>query len=135
MEILFYSGAVLLAIGFLIFLVFSILLIVRAFQTSVGWGLAYLFLVGIGGLAFVVTHWSRAGGPFLKSLSGAVIAGVGMAFISMGAPGTEIYPEPVEAEEVGKPAAEVEAAPTPGQTQGESSENPSSSDGPVIDEP
>lgn len=70
-------GFALLAIGWLIMLVFGIILIVRAFQTSVLWGLGYLFVPFVS-LIFIIMHWNVAKSPFLKMLIGLpfVIAGV-----------------------------------------------------------
>jgi hypothetical protein len=80
---LFFVGLGIVGIGALLVAIFGILLIIRAFQTSVGWGFAYLFIPAFGPLFFVVKHWDVAKGPFLKALAASVMAGVGMAVISL----------------------------------------------------
>ncbi len=47
----------------------SVVLIVRAFQTSVLWGLAYLF-VPFAALVFVVKYWDETKKPFAILMSG-----------------------------------------------------------------
>lgn len=64
MEIL---GGILMLIGFLVSLIYGIILIVKAFQASILWGLGYLFVPFVG-LIFIITHWDEAGKPFLLSL-------------------------------------------------------------------
>ncbi len=64
MEIL---GLILMGIGAIISIVYSIILIIESFKTSVIWGLVYLF-VPFGALIFIIVHWDKAGSPFLKSL-------------------------------------------------------------------
>jgi FtsH-binding integral membrane protein len=64
MEIL---GMVLMGIGAVIALVYGIILLVKAFQTSVWWGLGYIF-VPLVSLIFVIVHWQVAKKPFLMSL-------------------------------------------------------------------
>ncbi|PWT99924.1 MAG: hypothetical protein C5B53_04745 [Candidatus Melainabacteria bacterium] len=54
-------------------LVGAIWLLVIAFRTHVGWGLAFLF-IPFAAIAFVVTHWSTARKPFLCLLGGMAIA-------------------------------------------------------------
>ena len=65
MEILSIVGAVLCIIG-------GLWLIVLAFQESILWGLACLFLPFVS-ILFVVTHWAEAKGAFLTSLAGAAL--------------------------------------------------------------
>ena len=60
-------GMVMLGIGLIIGLIFGIKLIIVAFQESVIWGLAYLFIPFVS-LIFIVVHWDNARSPFLKSL-------------------------------------------------------------------
>lgn len=62
-------GFALMGIGFVAMLITGLVLIVRAFQASPLWGLAYLF-VPFAALAFVVLHWDKAGKPFLGQLLG-----------------------------------------------------------------
>ena len=60
-------GAVLIIIGGIIALVYTIILIIKAFQTSIWWGLAYL-LIPFAALVFIIVHWQVAKKPFLMSL-------------------------------------------------------------------
>lgn len=64
MEIL---GAILILAGVLVGLVYGIILLVKAFKTSIWWGLAYLF-IPFAALVFVIVHWQVAKKPFLMSL-------------------------------------------------------------------
>ena len=56
----------LLALFFMIAVVAHVILIVKAFQTSAGWGLAVLFLP-FGNLAFACNHWQEARTSFVVS--------------------------------------------------------------------
>ncbi len=58
---------VLMGIGIVIGVVYGIILLVKAFQTSVWWGLGYIFVPFVS-LIFVITHWQVAKKPFLMSL-------------------------------------------------------------------
>lgn len=64
MEIL---GAILMIIGAIISIVYGIILLVRAFQAGILWGLGYLFIPFVS-LIFVIVHWEDAKSPFLKGL-------------------------------------------------------------------
>ncbi len=57
----------LMAIGVLLSVVYGIILLIKAFQASAMWGLAYIF-IPFAALVFIVTHWDEAGKPFLMSL-------------------------------------------------------------------
>lgn len=61
-------GLALLFTGAIINLYFSIKLIVLAFQTSILWGLATMF-VPLAGLIFIVSYWEKAREPFLGMLA------------------------------------------------------------------
>jgi hypothetical protein len=64
------------ALGFIALItcfVGAIWLLVIAFRTHVGWGLAFMF-IPFAGIAFVVMHWSKARKPFLCLLGGMAIA-------------------------------------------------------------
>jgi len=65
MEILVIIGMALCVIG-------GLWLLVLAFQTSVLWGLAYLF-IPFASLIFAITHWEEARGAFLTSLAGVAM--------------------------------------------------------------
>ena len=63
---LLVAGAVLASVG-------GLWLIVRAFRTSFGWGLAVVFLPIIGPLVFIFSQSSRAKAPLALILFGAVL--------------------------------------------------------------
>jgi hypothetical protein len=62
-----FLSLTLVAIAIIISLYYGIILIIRAFQVSVWWGLGYLFVPFVS-LIFIVVHWQTAKDPFLKSL-------------------------------------------------------------------
>jgi F0F1-type ATP synthase assembly protein I len=70
-------GAILFLIGVIISIVYGIILLIRAFQAGILWGLGYL-LIPFVGLIFVVVHWEDAKSPFLKGLLAIpfIIAGI-----------------------------------------------------------
>src|SRR6478609_2487028 len=51
--------------------------VVVAFKRHVGWGLAVLFLP-FANLVFLGRAWSRARRPFLLSIAGMILCGVGL---------------------------------------------------------
>lgn len=57
-------GTVCLVIGLLISLVYSIKLLISAFQTSIVWGLVCGFIP----IIFVMMKWEKARSPFLRGL-------------------------------------------------------------------
>ncbi|MDD5034762.1 MAG: DUF4124 domain-containing protein [Methylococcaceae bacterium] len=60
-------GFALLVIGGIISLIYGVILMVKAFQESVWWGLGYLFIPVVG-FIFVAAHWEVSRRPFLRSL-------------------------------------------------------------------
>jgi hypothetical protein len=60
-------GMVLIGIGAVIGVIYGVILLVKAFQTSVWWGLGYIFVPFVS-LIFVIAHWQVAKKPFLMSL-------------------------------------------------------------------
>ena len=60
-------GGILIIVGALIALVYGIILLIKAFQVSIWWGLAYL-LIPFAALVFIIVHWDVAKKPFLMSL-------------------------------------------------------------------
>ena len=60
-------GTIFIIVGGLIALVYGIILLVKAFQTSILWGLGYIFIPFVA-LIFVFMHWDVAKKPFLMSL-------------------------------------------------------------------
>jgi hypothetical protein len=73
-------GMVLIGIGAVIALVYGIILLVKAFQTSVWWGLGYIFVPFVS-LIFVIAHWQVAKKPFLMSLISIPFIGLGMVLM------------------------------------------------------
>ncbi len=60
-------GSICIGIGGIVGLIYGIKLIIIAFQKSILWGLAYIF-VPMAALVFVIMHWDKTKSPFLKSL-------------------------------------------------------------------
>ena len=58
---------ILIAIGLIIALVYGIILLIKAFQTHILWGLGSLFVPFVS-LIFVIMHWDIAKKPFLMGL-------------------------------------------------------------------
>jgi hypothetical protein len=58
---------ILIVIGGIISVVYGIILLIKAFQTSIWWGLGYIFIPLVA-LIFVVVHWDVAKKPFLMGL-------------------------------------------------------------------
>jgi hypothetical protein len=71
-------GLFFIIIGALIAIFYSLILLVKAFQTSVLWGLGYV-LVPFVALIFVIVHWETAKKPFLMSLISLPFCFVGFA--------------------------------------------------------
>lgn len=85
-EMLVAIGGIIALIGGLASLIFSIQVLILNFQENVLWGLASLFF-GIPFWIFVAMRWDKAGGPFLKSLAGTVVAFGGAFIAAMGSGG------------------------------------------------
>jgi len=78
-------GTILIVIGLIIAVVYGIILLIKAFQTHILWGLGSLFVPFVS-LVFVIMHWDVAKKPFLMGLisipfyiSGTVMLPSGMA--------------------------------------------------------
>lgn len=65
-------------------LVFGIQILITAFKTSTGWGLASLFLP-FAIIVFVIKHWEATKTPFLRWLMAFVVAIVGSGISMYGA--------------------------------------------------
>jgi hypothetical protein len=65
-------GTIILAVGVVLAVVGSLWFVVRAFGTSIGWGIAVLVPV-IGPIAFLVAHPRRGQLPFALILLGAIV--------------------------------------------------------------
>jgi hypothetical protein len=71
-----FVGMALMGLGGLGSLVFGIIILVKAFKTSLIWGLGSL-IVPFVILIFVFTHWAETKKPFLYSLACWVVMMVG----------------------------------------------------------
>lgn len=91
----------LLGVGFLVNVVCGVMIIVKAFKVSVGWGLAVIFLP-FASLIFVINNWQETKGPFLGGIAGMVLAVLGVF----------IAPEPEDAEPMETRTASRRAAPS-----------------------
>jgi uncharacterized membrane protein len=78
-------GTLLMVVGGIIGLIYGIILLVKAFQTHILWGLGYLFVPFVG-LIFVIVHWEVAKKPFLRMLIAIPFYIVGAILVAMGAP-------------------------------------------------
>ena len=79
-------GMILMVVGGVAMLVFSIQVLIIAFKTSVGWGLASL-LIPFVIIVFVIKHWDQCKTPFLRSLMAFAVYIVGMVVGFMGGGG------------------------------------------------
>ncbi len=70
-------GLILVILGILVATVGGIWILVKAFQTSVLWGLGSLFVPFVS-LIFVIAHWRDAKKPFLIHLGGVALIIVGV---------------------------------------------------------
>jgi hypothetical protein len=77
------AGLVLVVVAGIAMLVFGLQILVRAFKTSLGWGLASLF-VPVAVLVFVFKHWAQARGPFLRVLACLPLYAAGFAMMALG---------------------------------------------------
>ena len=71
-------GLVLLIAGGLVMAVTGIVLLTKAFQTSILWGLGYIFVPFVS-LIFVAMYWNDTKKPFLYMLGGVALLIVGIA--------------------------------------------------------
>ena len=71
-------GLVLLIAGGLVMAVTGIVLLTKAFQTSILWGLGYIFVPFVS-LIFVAMYWNDTKKPFLYMLGGLAVFIVGIA--------------------------------------------------------
>ena len=77
-------GLILSVVGGIGALIFGIQILILAFKTSLGWGLASL-LIPFVILVYVAKNWPACKTPFLRWLVSAVVAGVGSALSMYGA--------------------------------------------------
>ena len=77
-------GTVLSGLASLAMLVFGIQILIAAFKTSAGWGLASL-LLPFAVFVFVAKHWEQTRTPFLRSLGAFAVVVAGSAVSVFGA--------------------------------------------------
>lgn len=80
-----FVGWGLFILGCLACIVTGIMIMIKAFQTSIVWGLCYLF-IPFASLAFCIMHWQKVGKLFLICLAatfsmygGAFMAGIDLS--------------------------------------------------------
>src|SRR5690349_13843694 len=76
-------GGLLMTVGGIAAFVGSIWLLVLAFQESIGWGLASLFIPFVL-LIFAIMFWNKSAKPFGVWLGGAIILVLGAVLFTMG---------------------------------------------------
>jgi hypothetical protein len=77
-------GTVLSVLASLAMLVFGIQILIAAFKTSAGWGLASL-LLPFAVFVYVAKHWEQTKTPFLRSAIALVVVMVGVGISVAGA--------------------------------------------------
>jgi uncharacterized membrane protein len=77
-------GTVLAVLSGLAMFVFAVQILIMAFKTSVGWGLASLF-IPFAVLVFVIKHWEEAKTPALRWLACLPVQIIAVALITYGA--------------------------------------------------
>lgn len=77
-------GMILAAIGGIGALIFYIQILILAFKTSTGWGLASL-LVPFAILVYVAKNWPACKTPFLRMVVSYVVLGIGWGLMAYGA--------------------------------------------------
>jgi hypothetical protein len=77
------AGLVLVGLSGLAMLVFGLQILVRAFKTSLGWGLATL-LIPFAGLVFIFKNWALTKRPALGALACVPLYGIGFGLIALG---------------------------------------------------
>lgn len=75
-----------MVVGAVIALIYSIILLIKAFQTHVLWGLGYIFVPFVA-LIFVIMNWDIARKPFLMGLLGIPFYVAGILLLGMSAQG------------------------------------------------
>ena len=78
-------GLFLVFAGLAVNTIAGIVILVRAFKVSVGWGLAVMFLP-FAGLFFVIKNWEDTKTPFLAGIGGGVLMVLGVFATASSAP-------------------------------------------------
>ncbi len=76
-------GAGLMILAYGVMLVGGIMVLIKAFQESVWWGLGCIFVPFVG-LVFVIMHWAVAKQGFLIQLAGIALLIVGIIIAALG---------------------------------------------------
>jgi hypothetical protein len=74
-------GVFLVFVGFVVQLVFSVVILIKAFRVSIGWGLATLF-IPFAGLFFVINNWADTKKAFLGTVAGGVLMVFGVISVA-----------------------------------------------------
>lgn len=90
MSILAILGGILCFVGAVIGLIFGIILLIKAFQTHILWGLGSIFVPFVS-LIFIIMHWEVAKSPFLKGLIAIPFYATGVILLVIGAPEAGAY--------------------------------------------
>ena len=80
-------GTILTFAGSIGMLVFAVVILIQAFKTSVGWGLASLFIPFVI-FVYVAKNWPSTKTPFLRWAASFVVAMIGGAIGFFGAVST-----------------------------------------------
>lgn len=109
-------GAFLIIAGFAVNAVAGIVILVKAFRVSVGWGLAVMF-IPFASLYFVIKNWEATKAPFLAGLGGGALMMFGVlgtaSSVETNAPVRETVSSPRPGNSPTRPTYASAAAPTP----------------------
>ena len=79
-------GGILSLAGLVVYLIFAIQILIKAFKTHILWGLGSIFVPFVG-LVYIIKYWADCKAPFLKMLIGVGLLIVGGIVTGMGAAG------------------------------------------------
>ncbi len=71
-------GMLLMAVGMIVYFVFAVIILIKAFKTSLLWGLGSLVLAFPVMLIFIFKNWDDTKKPFLYAVGGFVLMMVGV---------------------------------------------------------
>ncbi len=77
-------GMILSIVGYIGMLIFTVQILIMAFKTSLGWGLASL-LLPFAILVYIAKNWPACKTPFLRSLACMAVAIIGSGLTFYGA--------------------------------------------------
>jgi hypothetical protein len=69
-------GTILMVVGSIAAVIFQIQILIKAFKTSIGWGLASLFIPLVI-FFYVAKNWAECKTPFLRLLLALVVCAIG----------------------------------------------------------